>query len=356
MTRRTRAPEAAALLAALALVAGCARKLPPSGGPPDLEPPWIASVSPDSGAVNVPRTTRPAVTFSEDMDPKAGADAVQIAPRVDVRQKRWKGRTLVVVLADSLKANRTYTLFVGTEARDRHGNAMRDGRAVVFTTAATFPPGRIEGTIEPVGFDVAGTYVWCYPEGHAPDSTARDFDAVGLAAADGTFRIGGLAVPGRYRLWVFADLNHNRSFEPASDLLAPADTTIALTAAQPLAAGLRLKVVNPRAPGRVRGAVLDSVSGGVGALRLIVVSQQDTLRRLLYEIDEHGGFDFKFDPGGYRLRAFRDLDRNKIWKRETEPASAETTITVTPGGAVDSLRFVLVRPPAAGAPPAGGGP
>jgi len=40
------------------------------------------------------------------------------------------------------------------------------------------------------GFGAPGTYLWCYPEGQEPDSTAGDFEAVGLAGEGGSFRIG----------------------------------------------------------------------------------------------------------------------------------------------------------------------
>jgi len=139
--RRLRAPAALAL----ALAAGCARKLPPTGGPPDLEPPSVVRVSPDSGATSVDRTGRLVVEFSEPMDPRSASLAVEIAPLVEVKARRWSGRKLVLVLADSLRANQTYTLFVGTDARDQHGNALRAGRAVPFTTASVFPAGRIAG-------------------------------------------------------------------------------------------------------------------------------------------------------------------------------------------------------------------
>jgi uncharacterized protein (DUF2141 family) len=220
---------------------------------------------------------------------------------------------------------------------------------VVFTTASEFPPGVIEGRVDAVGFSAPGTYLWCYPDSVAPDSTARDFRAVGLADDDGSFRISGLH-PGRYRVWAFADLNRNRSFEPGTDVLAPAETTLTVTAAQPVAAGLRLKVVNPKAPGRFQGAIQDSVAGDGGQLRLIVTSERDTTRKLLYDVPDRGGFDFKFDPGVYTVRAFRDLDRNKAWKRDTEPASDEIRITITPGGLLENVVFRLNRPEGAPAP------
>jgi len=256
-------------IAALAAT-GCAHKLPPSGGPPDLEPPRVVSMVPDSFVAGVPRDAHLSVTFSEGMEPTTSGDAVSLAPRVAIKQRKWSGRTLTVVLADTLRANQTYTMFVAPTARDRHGNALAGGHTSVFSTAATMPPGAIEGTLESVGFAAAGTYLWCYDvgRGHRPDSTARDFDALGLTSEGGTFRVLGLPVPGQYRLWVFADLNANRSFEPSSDLLVAVDTTLALTAAAPRAADLHLKITNPRATGRITGTVVDSLA--IAQVALIV--------------------------------------------------------------------------------------
>ena len=328
---------------ALAVIAGCARKQAPTGGPPDLDPPFVVGVIPDSGATSVARTARLSVEFSEGMDPRSASLAVEIAPRVEIKARHWSGRRLTLLLADSLRAEQTYTLFVGTDARDRHGNSLRAGRAVPFTTAFEFPPGLIAGEVVPTGFPAPGTYLWCYPEGQAPDSTARDFDAVGLAGDNGTFRITGLHVPGRYRVWAFADLNHNHSFEPEHDLLVPAETTLVLSASQPVASGLQLRVTNPRAPGKVKGTVVDSLHDDRGQLRLIVQSQSDSTRRLLYDVEALGSFEFNWDPGVYHVRAFRDIDRNKVWKRDEEPGSDEILVHVLPGGMQTLPPFVLMR-------------
>lgn len=356
MPKPTRAPEALRTLAlALALcAAGCARKGLPSGGPPDIEPPRVVRASPDSGAAAVPPDVRLVLEFSEGMEPRGTGDAVELAPPVEIRQRRWAGRVLTLVLADSLKADHAYTLFVGGGARDRHGNPLANARTIVFTTGDKFPPGRVEGRLEAIGFNAPGTLLWCYRDGREPDSTARDFDALGVADVLGEFRIGGLAAPAKWRIWAFADLNHNRSFEPATDLLAPFDTVLTLTADDPLATGVNLRLVNPRAPGRIAGSIVDTLGDSLGVLRLIVTSQADTTRRLLYELVPTG-FDFKWEPGTYRVRAFRDADRNKAWKRDAEPASEERLIVIAPGSEQTGVTFVLVRPspaPAAAPPPA----
>ncbi len=351
MRKRTRAPEALAALAALALLAGCAKKGPPSGGPPDIEPPSMVEAAPDSGAAGVARQPRLTVTFSEGMEPRATGEAVELAPPVAIRQRRWSGRSLTLVLQDSLKPDHTYTLFVGSGARDLHGNNLREARAIVFTTADRFPPGGLEGHVDAVGFKAPGTTLWCYRDGRQPDSTGRDFDALGVADAAGNFRISGLAVPAKWRVWGFADLNRNRSFEPGADLLVEADTLLDLTADQPVARDIRLHMVNPRAPGRFAGTVVDSLGLSQGQLRLYAIGVTDTTRKLVFDVSDASTFDIQLDPGSWRVRAFRDLDRNRAWKRDTEPASTEYVIEVKPGGETTDFTLVLARPaPAEGGP------
>lgn len=87
--------------------------------------------------------------------------------------------------------------------------------------------------------------------------------------------------------------------------------------------------------------MVDTISSQAGSLRLIVTSVADTTRRLLYEVPPSGSFDLRMDPGLYRVRAFRDLDRNRAWKRDTEPASIEVEVRIPPGGEVLGNTFVL---------------
>ncbi len=338
--RRLR-PLAPVLLVLLA--AACARKGPPSGGPPDLIPPVVVSSVPDSGAAHVPGDSRLSIVFSEGMEPRSAGDAVALAPGVEIRQRRWSGRQLTLVLDTLLRQDQTYTLFVGSSARDRHGNNMPAGKTIVFSTADSFPPGLLAGRLEARGFSAEGTYLWCYRSGRAPDSTARDFDALGLADASGQFRIPGLPVPGTYRLWAFADLNRNRSFEPDHDVLAPADTTLTLTPEHPAAEGLRLHAVNPRAPGRVRGLVEDPTGDSLGVLRVVAVAEDDTTRRVLVDADAKGAFDLSLQAGKWLVRAWRDADRNRAWRTDVEPASEVQHYTIEPAAEVNDQRLVLKK-------------
>src|SRR5438093_11229842 len=109
--RRARGRGRWVLLLVPALALGsCAKKAPPSGGPAGIEPPRVVGSSPDSGAAGVPRDARLSITFSEGMETRSTGESVALAPRVGVRQQRWKGRTLTLALADTLRRDQTYTL------------------------------------------------------------------------------------------------------------------------------------------------------------------------------------------------------------------------------------------------------
>jgi hypothetical protein len=326
-----------------ASVVGCGKKAPPSGGPPDLVPPRLVASDPDSGAARVARSASPSLTFSEGMEPRSTADAIMLAPPVEIRRFRWSGRTVTLALAESLRANQTYALVVGLGARDRHGNPMEEGASVMFTTADSFPPGRMEGRIEARGFPAEAAFLWCYDaaRGHTPDSTARDFDALGIVSADGRFHVPGLAVPASYRLWAFADLNRNRSFEPSTELLVPVDTLLTLTREAPSAESLLFRIVNPRAPAVVKGLVLDSLSEHEGSLLVLAVSDSDTTVTLLSIVNAQDGFEVHLNPGAWTLRAFRDADKNRVWDPVRESASEPLPVKAEPAGETVGVVFVL---------------
>jgi hypothetical protein len=298
----------------------------------------------------VARNAEISITFNEGMDPRSTAEAISLAPRVDIRHRRWSGRTVTIALAETLQHDQTYTVFLGGGARDRHGNTLEGRTTVVFTTARALPPGTLDGQVMARGFPATGTYVWCYDAstGRQPDSTARDFDAIGLADRDGRFRVVGLPVPGRYRLWVFADLNGNRSFEPEGDILAPVDTTFALAAETPVARGFSVTVVNPRSPGKVRGAVLDSLHIERGVLAVMAVAADDSTRILTGIVSAEARYELSLPKGAWLLRAWRDLDRNRVWQRDTEPASPARRVELQPAADILDVDLTLAPAPSPG--------
>jgi hypothetical protein len=333
--------------------AGCAKKLPPPGGKIDIEPPHIVSVSPDSGAVGVPRRGPFVIGFNEGMAHRDPETWLVLGPYAHLRGAHWKGHVVTVDLVDSLKADQTYTLVISNAATDARGNRLRPARALIFTTGSAFAAGAITGHIEGrAGHYGEGVFVWGYRAdlGHAPDSTSRDFDALAVGGEAGRFALLGLPVPSRWKLYAFYDANHSQSFEPGIDLLNALDSTITLTPAAPRADSIVLVSVDPTAPATAQGTVVDSL----GALAVDAKGKSDPKLKVWVEpLDSvvtrkgltsavgvtAGTFRFTLPPGRYHLRAFLDADQNGVYDRAREAAGDAIEVNAEPGGLLPDLKL-----------------
>ena len=351
-----RAATVAFLLLLLPSLAGCARKLAPSGGPPDTAPPSLLSVAPDSGATGVDTTVTLRLAFSEPMDRLSVQTNLLVAPGVRGGTFAWPdGRTVTFRPDRPLRGGRAYVVLLGAAARDARGNARDRPLLGHFTTAPAFAPGDIEGRVEGRGVSPDGVYVWAYREdlGRAPDSTALDMDALAQARGGGRFRLAGLPVPATYRLWAFVDRNRNRTFEPGSDLLVRSDSLVALGADAARARDVRVIAVDPEALARVEGAVVDSLAPGPAALRVearaIPPAGEAADRAPVIAIDVSAlRFAGSLRAGRWRLTAWRDLDDDRTLSA-AEPRSPPIEVDLDPGET--SGDHVLVLAPVPGASP-----
>jgi hypothetical protein len=346
-----------AVLVALALpAAGCARKLAPSGGPPDVAAPSLLSIVPDSGAVGVDTTAAIVLAFSEPMDRLSVQANLTVAPGVRGGTFDWQGGRTVAFRPDRpFRPGRAHVVLLGPLARDARGNALDRPLVVHFTTGTGFAPGAIEGRVEGRGVAPDGVYVWAYREdrGEEPDSTALDMEALAQARGGGLFRLVGLPVPATYRLWAFVDRNRNRSFEPQADLLVRSDSLVALAEGAPVARAVRVLAVDPEALARVEGAVVDSLAPGTAALRVeargVPAVGEAADRAPLLAIDVMAGrFAGSLRAGRWRLTAWRDLDDDRTLSA-AEPRSAPIEVDLDP--AETSGELVLVLAPVPGASP-----
>lgn len=357
MSRRAGALALGAGVLLLALVAGCAKKLPPPGGKLDIEPPHLLSVSPDSGAVGVSRRGPFTLEFSENMAHRDPSLWLVLGPYAHLGQGHWKAHGVTVDLVDSLRADQTYTMVISNAATDARGNRLQPPRTLIFTTGASFAPGAITGHVEGRGGHYGeGVFVWGYraDQGHAPDSTSRDFDALAVGGEAGRFALLGLPVPSKWRLYAFYDANHTQSFEPGIDLLNALDSTITLTADAPRADSIRIVSVDPTAPATAQGAVVDSAGvvvvnkqGKSDPKLKIWVEPLDTVvtrKGLTSAVAVTGGaFRFSLPPGRYRVRAYLDADLNGVFDPAREASGDPREVIAEPAALIQDLR--LSAPP-----------
>lgn len=190
----------------VALLLGCAKVGPPTGGPVDKEPPRILSHYPESDALKVARDTKVEIVFSEPMNREQTEAALFVSP-VGPLQLSWHGPRLRIAMP--LAEERTYVLTVGTGARDLRGNALTKSFTLAFATGSQLDQGLVRGRVYQDHQPVAGVHVWAYDLGTFSGEVGLDEPSYQTqSGADGGYEFVRLA-PGYYRVLAFRDANRN---------------------------------------------------------------------------------------------------------------------------------------------------
>ena len=190
----------------VALLLGCAKVGPPTGGPVDKEPPRILSHYPESDALEVTRDTEVEIVFSELMNREQTEAALFTSPAGPL-QLSWRGPRLRIAMP--LAEERTYVLTVGTGARDLRGNALTESFTLAFATGSQLDRGLVWGRVYQDHQPVAGTHVWAYDFGTFSGEVGLDEPSYQTQSGfDGSYEFARLA-PGHYRVLAFRDANRN---------------------------------------------------------------------------------------------------------------------------------------------------
>ncbi len=196
----------------------CARQVAPPGGPEDKTPPRILSVSPRPDSTRVGRDTRLIFTFSEKVDRKSFQDALFISPSPSLSSPaeeafrfKWRARQVEVSFSDSLRAQRTYVVTLGTDVRDLRNNRLASAFTFAFATGDSLDRGEIAGRV--FAAKPAGILLLAYilEDGREPNP-AKDFaDYFTQVGESGEFKLSALA-PGKYRVFALGDRDGDRLY------------------------------------------------------------------------------------------------------------------------------------------------
>ncbi len=197
---------------------GCATQIPPSGGPPDTNPPRIIKTSPINGSVNF-KGNFVEVEFSEYVDKRSVQDAIFISPYIEGEIKyKWSGRKLKIIFPQKLKENTTYVITFGAEIKDINaGNKMNESFTLAFSTGQKIDTGSIEGKIytEKENFMVFAYLIDdINPDTLSPIHTKPDYAT--QAGKDGSFKFEFIKF-GKYRLFAINDRTKNFLYDPSVD-------------------------------------------------------------------------------------------------------------------------------------------
>lgn len=194
----------------------CARQVAPPGGPEDKTPPRILSVSPRPDSTRVGRDTRLLFMFSEKVDRKSFQDALFISPSPNLSSPdeeafrfKWRGREVEVSFTDSLRAQRTYVVTLGTDVRDLRNNRMAGAFTFAFATGDSLDRGEINGRVfaaKPSGILILAYIIENGREPNPAKDVADYFTQIGES---GEFKLSALA-PGKYRVFALGDRDGDR--------------------------------------------------------------------------------------------------------------------------------------------------
>ncbi len=231
-------PCLGAVLALILVVASCARQGFPPGGPEDKIPPVVDETVPANGAVNVAGDAQVVFDFSEPVDEKSVEDNLFIVPiPTEWPEVRWRsgGRTAALVFASGLRTNSTYVITVGSKARDRQGNQMKDSYTLMFSTGSRVESGVIRGKVipsrpfssspeSPAGIDVIA---YRLNDSSDPDPRVDVPDYATQTGSDGAYALTGLS-SARYRLFAVGDRDRNGFYTEGEDMIGIASGDVAL--------------------------------------------------------------------------------------------------------------------------------
>lgn len=246
------------------LVAACATVQDPPGGPPDLAPPVLVSIAPDSGSALTDLGQAAVIQFNEVIAERPGValdQLIVVSPRASQLSVAWKRDAIEVKPRGGWRPGVPYQLTLLPGITDLRNNKLNAGRSVVFSTGGGIPATRATGRA--VDWEAGGAAVRALVE------LTRTSDSLaywGLADSTGAFAIAHVP-PGPYVLSATVDKNNNRQRdyrEPFDSALITLDSTLDVvlwafthdsvgprlrTAQRADSNGIRLEFTQPLAPG-----------------------------------------------------------------------------------------------------------
>ena len=214
-------------LAAIAVMASCAKIGNPSGGPRDEDPPIFVRSNPKPGALNVKRD-RIEIEFDEIVNVKDAFSKVVVSPTSkSVPRVSSQGRKVTVQFTDTLQPNTTYTIDFSNAIEDNNEGNKLQGFTYSFSTGEVLDTLQISGMVlsadalEPQQGMLVGVY------SNLSDTAFSTLPLERVAKTDdrGRFSVRGLA-PGEYRLFALADVDNDYHRANPEEAMAFYDFTI----------------------------------------------------------------------------------------------------------------------------------
>ena len=130
----------------ICLFLSCAVKGPPTGGPLDLEGPYIIYTMPDNGEVSISKNESIQIYFNEMIDPNSVKSSISIIPEIDNVINSY-GKRILIKPKKEWPENREIKIKVKRSIADYKGNTMSAPTTLTFSTSTDISNGIISGQV-----------------------------------------------------------------------------------------------------------------------------------------------------------------------------------------------------------------
>ncbi|MGM0444061.1 MAG: Ig-like domain-containing protein [Fibrobacterota bacterium] len=218
------------LIPVVLLLASCAKKSFPGGGPGDVTPPRFESSRPASGTRRVALQQQVELSFSEWILPASADQGITLSPTldsgftVDVRR-----RNVYITPQNPLKENTTYHISLNSGLTDHSGNSLESAQTILLSTGDSISSGTLSGHIAALSSrrNSVKTGLLFAPVDPGHTRFEDPFDYLTESDSAGRFAFQGIRDT-IYHCVAFDDRNSNNRLDPGETAWIPAEQPLSI--------------------------------------------------------------------------------------------------------------------------------
>ena len=209
------------------VIASCAKRSSPSGGPKDEKPPVVVASEPENGTINF-KGDHFIITFDEYVVFDKLNEKFMVSPPMGIKPDIYlRGKSLHVDFNEELRDSTTYTFYFQDAIKDLNEGNPFPNLQFVFSTGNVLDSLSVAGTVLQASNLDAGKNVLVILHFNKADSAPKKLlpDYLSLADANGNFRINNIR-NGNYNIFALIDNNNNKEYDLSDEAFAFADSVI----------------------------------------------------------------------------------------------------------------------------------
>lgn len=342
------------------LIAACAKRATPSGGPKDEKPPEIVESEPENGSTNF-KGDNFVVTFNEYVAFNQLNEKFMVSPPMGNKPNIYlRGKSLHVDFLEELRDSTTYTFYFQDAIRDLNEGNPFNNFQFVFSTGNVLDSLSVTGNVFSASNLEPANNVLVLLHNNPADTAPRKQlpDYISLADKNGKFRIDNIR-GGKYNIYALVDNNNNKRYDLADETFAFADSLINISPESnffpeviqsPDSANPEdNKIVKPDTSNVPEGMYNLYLFTAAPVARYLKSSDRKDPFHLLYVLSlppDTLGFEFSIEgksPESYFIEKNREGDSVNVWLSDTALIAEQQINTILGYPFTDSTGAVIFK-------------